>query len=377
MVRRSPGEGSVFRRKSDGAWLAQVSIGPREDRRYRSRSAKTRAEAVRKLRELQAEVRTGVYAGRLTTGAYLARWVSDARNIKATTRSGYEAVVTFHLTPAIGHIRLSALSPLDVERMLADLTVSPKYARNIHATLRRALGQAVRAGLVTRNVAAREYVDAPKVTTNEPAALSAEQVERLRAAWEGDWLEGLFEVSVRAGLRQGEALGLSWDDVRGPTLRVRRELTRIGGKYELVTPKTSSSIRDIPIPLDLRAALDSHEERVKAKGFLPVGTGPVFVTTSGAKLNGSWVTHRFYAMCAAAGLDRRPFKILRATFATRLKERGVADSTIAALMGHTRTHTTRKHYISTNEADLAAAMGQSVTESVTDEPSVGTSRGQL
>lgn len=356
MGRRSPGEGSVFRRSSDGAWIAQVSIGPREERRYRSRSAKTRAEAVRKLRDLNAEVRSGVDPTRLTTSAYLVRWVNEARNIKPTTRAGYADVVTYHLVPAIGHIRLSALTPAHVERMLADLTVSPKYARNIHATLRRALNQAVRAGLVSRNVAAREFVDAPKVPPSEPEALSVAQVERLRAAWADDRLCALFEFAVGTGLRMGELLGLAWQDVDGDTLHVRRELVRRDGKYHRDPPKTPQSIRDVPLNDRLRIILDEHRARLVSEKLVPVTTGPVFPSPSGTALNGSWVTHHFYALCAQAGLERRPFKILRATFSTRLQDAGVPDTTIARLMGHTRTHTTRKHYIATSEADLEAAM---------------------
>jgi integrase len=360
MGRRSPGEGSVFRRKSDGAWMAQVSVGPREDRCYRSRSAKTRADAVRKLRDLQAEMRTGVDPSRLTTGAYLEQWVSDARNIKATTRAGYADVVTHHLVPAIGHVRLQALTPSHVERLLADLegTVSPKYARNIHATLRRALGQAVRTGLVSRNVAAREFVDAPRVTPSEPEALSVGEVERLRSAWADDRLAGLFEVAVRTGLRMGELLGLSWSDVAGAELQVRKELARINGRYVLLDPKTASSVRRIPMTPELRVAIAAHRDRVKADGFVPTATGPVFTNTQGKPLNGSWVTHHFYGLCREAGIERHPFKILRATFSTRLHEAGVSDTVIAALMGHTRTHTTRRHYIATSDADLELAMGK-------------------
>jgi integrase len=355
-MRRTSGEGSVFRRSSDGAWIAQVSCGSRGKRSYRSRSAKSRSEAVRKLRALQAEVAAGTDA-KMTTGAYLERWVSEARNIKDTTRSGYADVVDFHLVPALGDIRLAALTPAHVERMLADLSVSPKYARNIHATLRRALGQAVRTGLVPRNVAAREFVDAPRVPPRDPEALSHDEEARLRRVWTDDRLCGLFDLAIGTGLRMGEVLGLAWEDTKG-AIHVRKELVRRNGRYERDDPKTPWSVRDIPMTPTLAGILEAHRDRVEAEGWATPDDGPVFITPEGRNLNGSWVTHHFYALCARAGVQRRPFKILRATFSTRLQEAGVPETTIAALMGHTRTHTTKKHYIATSEADLAGAMGR-------------------
>ena len=113
-----PGDGSVFRRKSDGRWVAALSIGSRADRVIHRRYARTRVEA----RRLLAELIERQDPTTRTVGDYLAEWVRDARNIRPTTRHGYQAVVTFHLVPAIGHIRLVELTPAHVEAMLSGMT---------------------------------------------------------------------------------------------------------------------------------------------------------------------------------------------------------------------------------------------------------------
>jgi integrase len=349
------GEGSVFRRASDGAWIAQVSIGPRGDRRYVSRSAKTRTEAREKLDALRAG---DVEPSQMTVGDFLERWVTDARDIRDTTRKGYRAVIATHLAPNIGRRLLRDLSPLDVERLLTELgpAMRPKTLRNAHAVLRRALGHAVRTGVLTRNVASRQFVDAPKVSADEPRALTQDEVDRLLEAAHGDRIEAIVVVALGTGLRQGELLGLAWEDIEPNRILVRKELVYRDGKYDRDDPKTERSKRAVPLSSPVRDALEAHRTWLRGKGFVTTATGPVFVNRDGGALNGSWVTHRFYTILERAGIERLPFKNLRTTFASRLYDAGVPDVTIAALLGHTRTHTTRRHYIATTEGQAVEAI---------------------
>lgn len=364
-----PGEGSIFRLK-DGRWRAQVSIGGRRRRRFVTRTVPSKLEALAALDELRGDRRAGLTRSRMTLGDYLERWVDSARNIRSTTRSGYRAVVMYHLVPTIGSVRLAQLTPSHVEEMLAQLEprMSPKSLRNVHAVLRRALGQAVRARLVPVNVASREYVDAPRVMLEDPDALSAAEVERFLAAVRGERLEALFLLALGTGLRQGELLGLAWQDLemgassvesgtgltRRAHLTVRYELARVAGVYRRVEPKTDRSRRSVPLAPGLVAALQAHRLRTIDEGFVPTATGPVFTNRSGGPLSGSWLTHHLYAVLERSGMRRVPFKILRATFASRLFEAGVPDLEIAALMGHTRTHTTKRHYIALGDRHASA-----------------------
>jgi integrase len=273
-------------------------------------------------------------------------------------------VVTHHLTPRIGHLTLRELTPLHVEQMLGDLEgrMTPKTARNVHVVLRRALGQALRAGLVSRNVASREYVDAPKVPQSDPDALTRAQVRRLLEAASGDRLEALFVLAVATGLRQGELLGLEWQDIDLETgsVRVRQALVRRDGDYHRDAPKTDRSKRTVPIPSPVVEAMRQHRERTIAAGFIPIATGPVFANLDGGALSGSWLTHHFYGLLAKAELPRYPFKILRATFGSRLAEAGVSDLVIARLLGHARTATTKRHYIADRPEDALEAVSRLV-----------------
>jgi integrase len=90
-------------------------------------------------------------------------------------------------------------------------TLSPRTVQYIHVTLHKALKQAVRDGLVQRN--STEAVKPPQVRRKEIHPLTTEQVKTLFEAAKGDRLEALYILAVTTGLRQGELLGLKWDDV--------------------------------------------------------------------------------------------------------------------------------------------------------------------
>ena len=356
------GDGSIYQTKDGYWWAAREAPGSGRIRRRRiRRKRRTRAEARAALAELVDELRHGVIRSPLTVGAYLAEWVDSVRNVRDNTARGYRNAVELHLVPTIGHVRLSELEPIHVERMLAELapSVSPKHLRNIHGVLRTALNRAVRHGLVRRNVAGREYVDAPRVPDREPEAYTIDEVAKLLDAATGDWTSPAIRVSIGTGVRQGELLGLAWEDVDLETgrLHVRRALVRRRGAYYRDELKTGSrSRRVLPIAEAVAGAFREQERQVREAGLVPIATGPVFVSRSGEPLNGSWLTHRFYAIAEAAGVRRLPYKNLRTTFSTRLFEAGVPDRTIADWMGHRRTSTTHGHYIGTADGSQDRAL---------------------
>lgn len=393
MRRRVRGTGSVFFRKADRLWIAQVSIG--SPRRYIVRSARTKDGAKAKLAELRGSLAAGIVPSRMTTSDFLERWVSDVRNIRETTRASYGSVLRMQVYPRIGNVPLTELHPLHIERLLSDVPLSEGSVRNVHKILRRALRDAHRAGLIQRNPASRDFIDAPRYELDEPESLTEAQLDALLAAAEGNDIEALVIVAADTGLRQGELLGLRWEDVNEPadgirdrrgdrgirigraergvdqvvgigsggSLTVTHELIR--GTRTLGEPKTKWSKRTVPLTPRAAAALAEQRERLIAQGFVPTRTGPVFPTSDGGPISGSAVTHRFYRLCDKAGLDRRPFRILRSTYSSRLFEAGVPEATIGRLMGHAPgSRITRRHYISTTGDQAIAAVARLVKETV-------------
>jgi integrase len=172
----------------------------------------TRGEAIRKLREVQHLVDDGVDVptADVTLEKYLAGWLLA---IEPTVRPGtfrrYEQLVRNQLIPELGRVRLSKLTAIRLQAFYAlwlKRGLSTTSVRHLHTVLHRALKQAVRWGVATRNVAA--LVDPPKMRRLEFTVLSGEQARALLCAAAGERFEALYVLALSTGMRQGELLGL-------------------------------------------------------------------------------------------------------------------------------------------------------------------------
>jgi integrase len=231
--KRGNGEGSITKRK-DGRWMARYTVhtaGPKQ-KTIMGRQDESRAQVHQKLTKAMTDRDGGLAfdSGKQTVGEYLDRWLEDSvrDNVKPRTLSNYRLQVREHLRPALGSIKLSKLTPAHVQslyRAKLDEGLSPSSVRYIHAVLHRALKQAVKWGLMPRNVT--EAVDLPKILRPEVAALSPDQARRFLGAAQGDRLEPLYQLAVRTGLRRGELLGLRWDDIQHRSQRLSLYAIRV------------------------------------------------------------------------------------------------------------------------------------------------------
>jgi hypothetical protein len=153
MGKRGNGEGSIWRRKS-GGWCAQYTVYTSEGRKRRTLYGKTRQEVAAKLSKALADREGGLTfdAGTMTVGEYLARWLSHSvrDTVSQKTYERYESIVRVHLSPALGRIKLKALTPDHVRglyREKLDSGLAPRSVLHIHRTLSKALKQATDDGL--------------------------------------------------------------------------------------------------------------------------------------------------------------------------------------------------------------------------------------
>ena len=201
---RANGDGDVFPRKNKAGKITSYRgayIGPDGKRRYVS--GKNKEEARKALREARANSDKGLLfdADNLKVGEYLDRWLSDSvrDTVKATTFERYEQITRLHLKPALGRMKLKALTPANVRglyREKLEAGSSARTVRYIHTTLHKALKQAVMDGLIPRN--ATEAVKPPQPSREEMRPLTPEQAKHLlQAAHEaGDRLEALYVLAI-------------------------------------------------------------------------------------------------------------------------------------------------------------------------------------
>ncbi len=230
--------------------------------------------------------------------------------------------------------------------------------------LRRALGQALRWGLVQRNAAA--LTDPPRVCHPEVRPLTPAEARALLGAVRGDRLEALFTVALALGLRQGEALGLRWEDVdlEAGTLRVAGALQRVDGALRFVEPKSARSRRALNLPAVAVAALRAHRARQAAErlqaGPLWQEHGPVFTTTVGTPLDAGNVRRAFKRHLRAAGLPPTVrFHDLHHTTASLLLAQRVHPRLVMEVLGHSQiglTMDTYSHVLPALRQEVAAQM---------------------
>ena len=373
--KRGNGEGSISRRK-DGGWMGQYAVHTAEGRKRKTVYAKTRKEVAAKLVKVLSNREDGLTfdAKNLTLGKYLDLWLKDSvqDTVRLSTYQGYERNARLHIKPALGRIKLDRLTPVHVrglyrERMEAGL--SHRMVQLVHTTLHKALKQAVNDGLIPRNVT--EAVKAPRPVKKEMQALNPEQARALLGEAHGHRLEALYALAVTTGMRQGELLGLKWEDVdlEARTIRIRRTLsTAMGGGISFNPPKTAKSRRSIRLTELAVSSLKWHrkaqlEERMKLAGLWK-DHDLVFTTGVGTPMSrADLITRSFKPLLKKAELPDIRFHDLRHTCATLLLGRGVHVKLVQELLGHSTiavTLDTYSHVLPGMDDGLADTMDEAL-----------------
>src|SRR5215210_4971925 len=343
--RRGNGEGTITKRK-DGRWEARYTAQTPNGPKRRVLYGKTRSEVAKKLTKAMSDRDGGLVFDHenLRVEEYLDRWLKGSvrGNVKPITYESYERIIRVHVVPTLGRVKLDKLTPLDLQtlyRERLDSGLSTRTVQYVHVVVHRALKQAVRWGLVPRNVS--EAVDPPRTHRKEMRPLSPEQARTFLEAARGDRLEALYVIALHCGLRQGELFGLRWGDVdlEAGTLRVNRSLSRTKDGPAFTVPKTTKSRRTVRLTNGAIEALKRHSER-QAEETVRVDTlyadqGLVFASEVGTPLNRHNVTQRsFKPLLQRAGLPDVRFHDLRHTCATLLLGKGLHPKFVQELLGH-------------------------------------------
>jgi integrase len=368
MARRY-GDGSVFQRSRDGKWVATWEVGEDGKRRRRSVVADTAGAAIRRMREAQ---RSGASSNSVSrprigsVGEYLDRWLVEVvrRTRRERTFVGYRSIAE-GLPPAFLATDLADLEPHDVQVMVNGLDLAPRTVSHYAAMLRTAFAYAVRRGIIDRNPATD--IDLPAIRRTERIPLTAAELRTFLDASREDPLYPLWATAAWTGMRQGEILGLRWEDVSltRANINVRTSLSRLppkrrtdkGWRYELTEPKTNRSRRLVPLVPAVVDALTPMRKAYLASPP-PLDQGLVFATPAGSPLDGPTITRLFQAALRKAGVRVVRFHDTRHGAASMLIELGVDLATVSAILGHSNIGTTVDLYGHLTESHKRSAMAR-------------------
>lgn len=259
------------------------------------------------------------------------------QDIQRTVLSGTEAGRHY---PATGRVRGAN-------------SINPMLAR-----LRSIFDHLQAQGVVVRNPA--RLVKSLPVTKPEMHTLSPEQIDVLWSVTASDPLHAAW-VMATYGLRRGEILALRWTDIdfNASLLSINEARLAVAGGSTTGIPKTPSSVRTLPMPADLAAALKSERKRQKQLK-LQLGnkwpdSGLVVVDDGGAPPHPDTVTHAWAEALKAAKLPHVRLHDARHSCATVMHVQGSPAAVIAAWLGHTDARFTLATYTHSTDAALADA----------------------
>jgi integrase len=393
---RAPSGASSIYLGNDGFWHGRVTVGVKDDgkpdRRHVMR--KKQVDVIRKVRELERlrdTARVPKAGQRWTVASWLTYWLENIAvppHIAENSHSGYRVDVEKHLIPGIGAHRLDRLEPEHLERLYVKMQcngLAAGTAHHVHRTVRNALNEAVRRRHLAHNPAL--LAKAPKLAEEEPEPYDIEEIQRfLKVA--ADHRNGArWVVALALGLRQGEALGLRWEnvDLAKGMLRVRNN--RLRPRYEhgcgntcgrkagycadrrqirqdIGPTKSKAGRRNIALPDPVIVLLKAHQEtqaaeRETARQLWHEG-GWVFTKPDGRPLNPNTDYHEWKALLKMAGLRESRLHDARHTAATVLLILSVPTPTAMAIMGWSSATMAKRyqHVLDSIRRDVATQVGQ-------------------
>lgn len=351
--RRLKNEGSIYQR-ADGRWVGVVDLGIINGKRVRKTVTASTLKAVKpKFEALKDSLKSGIDDEDLTTGKWVEKWldeVASQRNRPSTLRT-YEMYADKWIAPHIGSVKLGKLRPDHIRGMLRAMEsagLADASRRQVLAIVRRSLKVAVQDQLIARNPA--DAIDPPSVSKGSHGKFTLLEARALLEACEVEDGRVLsrWVCALLAGLRQGEALGLTWEkvDFDREMIYVEQAAQQVKGRGVQIVPlKSAASYRAVPM---VPPVIDALQREPMREGFVWGGERPTAPRRD-------WQNWKDF-IASVEGVPDRPLHAARATCASLLRDAGVADTIIAEIMGHAQVQITQRHYLHGDDSSRRAGM---------------------
>lgn len=251
--RRAKGEGTIYWNEKRNEWVGQYTL---ESGQTKTKYGKTQKVIRDWLLVLRSTEKQGllIEEDKITLGQFPDRYMTDvaAHTLRPKTLEAYAYLIRLHIKPDLGSRRLTQLRADMVQRLYAEKLsagLSRRTVQFIHSVLHKDLDQALKWGLVSRNVC--DLVDPPTVKRKERPTYSVEQLKVFLAQVQGHRRENIYRLATATGLREGELLGIMLTDVdlEQKVLHVRNAIQYLIGRGLVIgEPKSDASKRAIPLP---------------------------------------------------------------------------------------------------------------------------------
>jgi len=365
MAKRGNGEGTIAKRP-DGTWWARVSVGYDDNGKQKRKAfyGKTRQEVAQKMIEAQNKVNNRVYIepSKMTVAQWMDIWLKEYKKpvIRLSTYNSYVHKVNYYIVPNIGYLRLSQLKNKDVQGFANSLSqkgISSVYAKDIvNEILKPAMEKAIDNELILKNPV--RNISFNKTEKKEIRVLSQEEQNRFVNIAKKAYLGEVFILLLGTGLRIGEALAITWEDIdfQNKTLRINKSVYCTKDPDDpsakitpiITYPKTKAGIRTVPLIASmielLKQVKKNQAERILWSGDKFINNNLVFCTRKGGLLRSSDMRQRLIPIAKEANIENLHIHCLRHTFATRGLEEGIELKVMQEFLGHANIEVTGNVY---------------------------------
>lgn len=286
---------------------------------------------------------------------WLDKWLEEWMLAKKwSTIKSYRTHCRINISPYIGEIPIAELKVEDVNRLyntLSEKGLAPKTIRNVHGILHEAMAIAYELEGIPKNPTNnRHIIQLPKVVKPEIKPLTNEQIRDFLELAQEDEYGNYFKVVLFTGMREAEALGLTWDcvDLERGRIRVEKQLQRrpiAEGGY-CFAPLKNNKVRTIVIGASVVEILrEEQRKQIRArqragqnwKGWTDgnlLCPALVFTTVTGNHIADAVIRRHYKALVEEIGIPKVRIHDLRHTYAVLSLQNGDDIKTVQENLGH-------------------------------------------
>lgn len=288
------------------------------------------------------------------------KWLQDWLNnyilptVKRRTYSRYSEIVYKRIIPKFGKYELTKITPYRVQCYVNELLktgnmktgagLAANSVNTVLGVMRSCMKTAFDIGYIKKYEL--DKVKKPRTNEKNVVCFTVQEQKLLeRVAYESKKTK-LFGIilCLYSGLRIGELLALRWEDIdtRKGLLNVTKTCfdgKDADGKYKRMedTPKTSSSIRTIPLPKQIIPLVKEYKAKSRFEYVVASDDERIISVRS--------YQRSFELLQKKLGIPHKGFHSLRHTFATRALENGMDVKTLSEIMGHKTPAVTLSRYV--------------------------------
>lgn len=330
--RRASGEGSVYWIEKKGLWAASITL-PNGERKVKTSK---RQDVVKNwLLASRSDLKQRIFTTNdsINVRDYMKHYMEAVgkHTLRPRTQEIQESFVRLHTNPVLGRVKLKDLRPDQVQAFYSQKMsqgLSKRTVQLLHVTLRTALKQAVKWGLVARNVT--DMVQAPRPEKKTHVFFTQEQLNDFLKASEGHKWEVIFTLLVYCGFREGEVLGIHVEDcdMVNRVINVRHTVQSLKTGLVIGEPKTKTSKRAVTLPKVAYDKLKAHLDQLNRS------QGLIFTTSVGTPIHPRNFVREFKSVLVSAGLPDIRVHDLRHSHASLLLASGVNPKLVQERLGH-------------------------------------------